>query len=49
MELYEFDDRKIDFFKKQFNFEQDAILRDNCFEKGKYWNSVIISLINDIK
>lgn len=49
MELYEFDNRKIDFFKKQFNFEQDAILRDNCFENGKYWNSVIISLINDIK
>ena len=45
MELYEFDKQKIEFFTKEFNFEQDALLRDNCFEGGKYWNSYIISLI----
>jgi RimJ/RimL family protein N-acetyltransferase len=47
MELYEFDNRKINFFKKEFDFKQDALLRDNCFEDGKYWNSLIISKIND--
>ena len=47
MELYEFDTKKIQFFTKNFNFQQDAVLRDNCFEGGKYWNSYIISLIND--
>lgn len=45
MELYEFDKQKIEFFTNKFNFEQDALLRDNCFEDGKYWNSLIISLI----
>lgn len=45
MELYEYDNKKIDFFKKEFKFKQDGILRDNCFEEGKYWNSIIISLI----
>lgn len=45
MELYEFDTEKLDFFQNEFNFKQDGILRDNCFEGGKYWNSYIISLI----
>jgi hypothetical protein len=45
MELYEFDFKKIDFFTNKFSFEKDGILRDNCFEDGKYWDSVIISLI----
>lgn len=47
MELYEFDNQKIDFFTEDFNFKQDGLLRDNCFENGRYWNSLIISLIND--
>jgi RimJ/RimL family protein N-acetyltransferase len=46
MELYEFDQQKIDFFKDQFKFHQDGLLRDNCFEDGKYWDSLIISLIH---
>ena len=46
MELYEYDTLKLDFFQKEFNFQQDGLLRDNCFEDGKYWNSHIISLIN---
>ena len=45
MELYEFDSEKIDFFTNEFNFKQDGLLRDNCFENGRYWNSHIISLI----
>ena len=49
MELYEFDKQKIEFFTKEFDFKQDAILRDNCFEGGKYWDSIIISLlINEV-
>jgi len=46
MELYEFDTEKIGFFTNEFNFKQDGLFRDNCFEDGKYWNSFIISLLN---
>lgn len=45
MELYEFDIAKIEFFTNNFNFKKDGILRDNCFEEGKYFNSYIISLV----
>jgi RimJ/RimL family protein N-acetyltransferase len=44
MELYEFDHKKLEFFKNSFNFKEDGCLRDNCFEDGRYWNSYIISL-----
>ena len=44
MELYEFDNMKLDFFKDKFGFKTDGTLRDNCFEDGRYWNSYIISL-----
>lgn len=47
MELYEFDQQKINFFTSEFNFKKDALLRDNCFEDGKYWNSIIISLLEN--
>ena len=47
MELYEFDTQKIKFFKNNFEFKQDGVLRDNCFEDGKYYNSFILSLINN--
>ena len=46
MELYEFDSEKLDFFQNEFNFKQDGILRDNCFEGGEFHNSLIISIIN---
>ena len=46
MELYEFDNQKIDFFMNKFEFKRDGILRDNCFEDGKFWNSLIISKLN---
>lgn len=47
MELYEFDTRKLNFFKDQFRFREDGCLRQNCFEDGRYWNSYIISLLRD--
>lgn len=45
MELYEFDEQKIKFFQQTFNFKTDGILRDNCFQDGRYHNSLIISLL----
>ena len=45
MELYEFDNKKLEFFIDKFNFKKDGLLRDNCFEDGKYFNSYIISLL----
>jgi hypothetical protein len=47
MELYEFDNKKIDIFTNTFNFEVDGKLRENCFEDGKYWDSYIISLLKN--
>lgn len=47
MELYEYDNRKIDFFTKQFNYQFDGRLRQNCFHSGKYWDSFIISLLKE--
>lgn len=45
MELYEFDEKKIKFFTRKFNFKKDGELRDNCFENGRYWNSYIVSIL----
>jgi len=47
MELYEFDNKKIEFFSTKFNFKKDGLLRQNCFEDGKYWDSHIISLLKE--
>lgn len=47
MELYEFDTKKIDFFTKHFNFKKDGVLRQNCYENGKYYDSLIISLLKE--
>jgi RimJ/RimL family protein N-acetyltransferase len=44
MELYEFDQKKLDFFIDKFGFKKDGKLRDNCFEDGRYWDSFIISI-----
>lgn len=44
MELYEFDTTKMQLFTEELGFKKDGILRDNCFEDGRYWNSYIISL-----
>ena len=45
MELYEYDNKKIDFFKNKLRFVVDGILRDNCYEEGKYFDGVIISFL----
>ena len=45
MELYEYDHQKFSFFTEKFNFINDGVLRENCFEGGKYWNSNILSLL----
>jgi hypothetical protein len=45
MELYEFDTKKNNFFQNHFNFKHDALLRQNCFEDGRFWDSFIISLL----
>jgi len=45
MELYEYDVAKLSFFKEEFLFKEDGILRQNCYEDGRYWNSVLISLL----
>ena len=47
MELYDFDSKKLSFFKEKFNFIVEGKLRDNCLLNGKYCNSYIISLINE--
>jgi len=46
MELYEFDLKKIKFFTEKFGFKIDGILRDNCFEDGRYRDSKVLSLIS---
>jgi RimJ/RimL family protein N-acetyltransferase len=45
MELFEFDKQKLLFFLNEFNFHRDGILRDNCFEEGVYYNSIVLSLL----
>jgi RimJ/RimL family protein N-acetyltransferase len=47
MELYEFDRKKQNFFMEKLGFKQDGILRENCFEDGRYWDSIIISLLKN--
>tara|TARA_A100001015_G_C14723603_1_gene606933 strand:- start:34 stop:576 length:543 start_codon:yes stop_codon:yes gene_type:complete len=45
MELYEYDSKKLDFFKNKFKFKEDGKLRENCFYEGRYWDSFILSLL----
>ena len=47
MELYEFDHQKLRFFTEQFGFKVDGVLRDNCFEDGRYWDSKLVSLLSN--
>jgi RimJ/RimL family protein N-acetyltransferase len=41
-ELYAFDQRKVELFTR-LGFARDAVLRDNCFEDGRYHDSYIYS------
>ena len=45
-ELYEFDHKKIDLYKK-FGFQEDGFLRKQYFYEGKWWGSYILSLLNE--
>ena len=45
-EIYEFDNKKVKLFQN-LGMKKDGILRDNCFHKGKYWNSLIYSSIQN--
>jgi RimJ/RimL family protein N-acetyltransferase len=49
MELYEFDTLKLDLFLNKFNFKIDGKLRSNCYEEGRYFDSMIISLLKSDK
>lgn len=44
-ELYEYDNKKIEFYTKEFGFNRDGVLRDNHYMDGKWWDSYIYSLI----
>ena len=45
MELYEYDNQKLEFFDKKFGFVKEGTLRQNSFSRGKYWDSHIISIL----
>lgn len=44
-ELYEYDRAKIEFYTKEFGFHKDGELRDHHYMDGKWWNSIIYSLL----
>lgn len=43
-EIYEFDHPKYQLYKK-LGFHQDGLLRDQCFNNGKWCNSYILSML----
>lgn len=43
-EIYEFDAKKRKLYDK-LGFKQDGLLRENYFHDGRYWDSVIISIL----
>jgi len=44
-EIYEFDDKKMKLYEK-FGFHQDGLLREHYFYNGKWWDSIILSLLS---
>lgn len=44
-EVYEFNDA-IGFYRK-LGFKDEGMLRDNCFKEGKYYNSFMISMLEN--
>lgn len=44
-EIYEFDVKKKKLYES-LGFKLDGILRENCFYDGKWWDSLILSLLN---
>ncbi len=45
-EIYEFDKKKINFLQNA-GFSKDGELRQNYFYDGRWWNSIIFSLLKD--
>jgi RimJ/RimL family protein N-acetyltransferase len=45
-EIYQFDCKKIDFLKKT-HFNEDGCLRENYFYDGKWWDSIVFSLLKN--
>ncbi|AKN33926.1 acetyltransferase [Clostridium carboxidivorans P7] len=45
-EIYEFDNKKMELYSK-FLFKKDGELRQNYFHDGKWWNSYILSLLQE--
>jgi RimJ/RimL family protein N-acetyltransferase len=43
-EIYEFDTKKRKLYEK-LGFKQDGLLRENYFYDGRYWDSIIISIL----
>lgn len=43
-ELYEFDEKKKKLFDR-FGFKQDGVLRQNYWSDGKWWDSIILSIL----
>ena len=43
-ELYEFDEKKKKLFDR-FGFRQDGVLRQNYWSDGKWWDSIILSIL----
>jgi len=44
-EIYEFDSLKINFLQK-YGFKRDGQLRENYFYDGKWWDSIIFSILS---
>lgn len=45
-EIYEFDSKKYELYHK-FGFHDDGMLRSQYFYDGKWWNSYLMSLLNE--
>lgn len=45
-EIYEFDTPKFQLYS-ELGFHQDGMLRDQYFYEGRFWNSRMLSLLND--
>lgn len=45
-EIYSFDDKKMDLYKK-LGMKVDGVLRNQYFYDGKWWDSNMLSILND--
>jgi len=45
-EIYEYDDKKLNLYKK-IGFKEDGRLRDNNYFDGKWWDSIMLSILKN--